>query len=171
MRPARAIGPGKTALAKQATRGIIEMEWFLHISREGRSSVAIQEDIGKIQINDDVIATIASLAAVEVDGIVSITGGSSLAEVWGSKGLKKGISVATDDQSSQATIDLEVNVEYGVDIYKAAHNLQRAVKNAVETMTGLRVRAVNVKIGGIVLGDQPRRVTSVAAAENPEAPK
>src|SRR5688572_12657074 len=122
--------------------------------------MSIQEDFGKIQINDDVIATIASLAAVEVDGIVSISGGSTLAEVWGGKGLKKGVVVTTDQANSYAVIDLEVNVEYGVDVYKAAHQLQRAVKNAIENMTGLRVKAVNVKISGIVLGDKPRRVTS-----------
>ena len=116
--------------------------------------MSVQEDLGKIQINDDVIATISSLAAVEVEGIVSIAGGSSLAEVWGGKGLKKGVSVTTDEAANYVVIDLEVNIEYGVDVYKAAHQLQRAVKNAVENMTGLTVKAVNVKISGIVLGGE-----------------
>jgi uncharacterized alkaline shock family protein YloU len=124
--------------------------------------MSVQEDLGRIQINDDVIATISSLAAVEVEGIVSIAGGSSLAEVWGSKGLKKGVSVTTDEAANYAVIDLEVNVEYGVDVYKAAHQLQRAVKNAVENMTGLNVKAVNVKISGIVLGEKPRRGANAA---------
>jgi uncharacterized alkaline shock family protein YloU len=124
------------------------------------------EDLGKIQINDEVIATIGSLAAVEVEGIVSIAGGSTLAEVWGSKGLKKGITVTTDEANNFAVIDLEVNVEYGVDVYKAAHQLQRSVKNAVEGMTGLRIKAVNVRISGIVLGEKPKRVTSARAPQN-----
>src|SRR5690554_5826197 len=103
-----------------------------------------QEDLGRIQINEDVIATIASIAAVEVDGIAGVAGGSSLAEVWGGKGFKKGISVTTSEEDHHALIELEVNVEYGVDVYKAAHQLQRAVKNAVESMTGLSVKEVNV---------------------------
>lgn len=117
----------------------------------------VQEELGRIEIADDVITTIASLAAVEVEGIASIAGGSSLADVWSNKGFKKGITVTTDEHNSQASIELEVNVEYGVDVYQAATNLQRAVKNAVEGMTGLRVKSVNVKISGIVLGAAPRR--------------
>jgi len=131
--------------------------------------MTVQEDLGKIQINDDVIETIASLAAVEVDGIINIAGGSSLAEVWGSKGLRKGVSVTTDEANSYAVIDLEVNVEYGVDVYRAAHQLQRAVQNAVETMTGLRVKAVNVRISGIMLGEQPRSIADLRQPENIEA--
>ncbi|HOE97588.1 MAG TPA: Asp23/Gls24 family envelope stress response protein [Candidatus Sumerlaeota bacterium] len=131
--------------------------------------MSVQEDLGRIQINNDVIATIASLAAVEVDGIVSVAGGSSLAEVWGSKGMKKGITVTTDEATGNATIDLEVNVEYGVDVYKAAHQLQRSVKNAVESMTGLHVDAVNVSISSIVLGERPRRPAALPAREAPSA--
>ena len=115
-----------------------------------------QDDLGKIQINDEVIVTIASLAAVEVDGIVNIAGGSSLAEVWGSKSHRKGVSVTTDDANHWATIDVEVNVEYGADVYKAARQVQLQVKNAVERMTGLHVRGVNVRISGIVMSEKPR---------------
>jgi uncharacterized alkaline shock family protein YloU len=118
--------------------------------------MSVQEELGRIQVNDDVIATIASLAAVEVEGIVSIAGGSSLAEVWGSKGMKKGISVVTDEANNFAVIDMDVQVQYGIEVYKAAHQLQRTVKNAVENMTGLRVKEVNVRISNIVLGDRPR---------------
>ncbi len=56
-----------------------------------------------------------------------------------------------------------MNIEYGIDIYKAAHQLQKTVKNAVETMTGLVVNRVNVSIPGIILGEHPRR----ASAANP----
>ena len=107
-----------------------------------------QEQLGTIQINPDVIATIALMAAKEVEGI--ITGGSSLHDFINPR--KKGIEVVTDDDNNFAVIDLEVNVEYGIDVYKASHQLQRAIKNAVENMTGKPVRAVNVKIKGIVEG-------------------
>lgn len=117
--------------------------------------MSVQEDLGDIKINNEVVGTIASLAAIEVEGIVSLAGRYSLAEMWGRKDLDKGISVAITE--NQAEIGVEVNVEYGIDIYKAAHQLQLAVKNAVEGMTGLVVSRVNVSIRGIVLGDQPRR--------------
>jgi uncharacterized alkaline shock family protein YloU len=58
-----------------------------------------------------------------------------------------------------------------VDIYKAAHQLQQAVKNAVEGMTGLKVEKVDVTVRGIVMGEHPRRaagptkVKSIGEAE------
>jgi uncharacterized alkaline shock family protein YloU len=121
----------------------------------------MQEDLGDIKINNKVIGTIASLAAVEVEGIVSLAGKGSPAEIWGRKDLDKGIQVTVEDNTAE--ISIEVNVEYGIDIYKAAHQLQKTVKNAVETMTGLVVKRVNVSIPGIILGEHPRR----ANAANP----
>lgn len=118
--------------------------------------MSLQEDLGKIKINNQVVGKIASLAAYEVEGIVSLTGKTSLAEMWGRKDLDKDVSVEIKEDI-YAEIGIEVNVEYGVDIYKAAHQLQTAIKNAVESMTGLTVRRVDVTIKGIVLGDQPRR--------------
>ena len=57
----------------------------------------LHEDIGDIKINNEVVGTIASLAAVEVDGVVSLAGRHSLAEMWGRKDLDKGISVEIQD--------------------------------------------------------------------------
>lgn len=114
------------------------------------------EDLGSIKINNEVVAKIASLAAIEVEGIVPLSGKASLVEAWNRpKDLEKGVAVEIRDNTSE--ISLEVDVEYGIDIYKTAHQLQTAVKNAVESMTGLVVSRVNVSIRGIVLGDQPRR--------------
>ena len=127
----------------------------MELLRERNGTMPIQEDLGEIKINNEVVGTIASLAAIEVDGIVSLAGKYSLAEMWGRKDLDKGMAVEIKENSAE--IDIEVNVEYGVDIYKAAHQLQLAVKNAVESMTGLPVTRVGVSIRGIVLGDQPRR--------------
>ena len=117
--------------------------------------MTVHEDLGDIKINNEAVGTVASLAAVEVDGIVTLAGKYSLAEMWGRKDLDKGIHVELKDNT--VTISAEVNVEYGIDIYKAAHQLQLAIKNAVESMTGLIVNRVDVSIRGIVLGDQPRR--------------
>ena len=125
----------------------------------------VQEGLGHIEINNDVVRKIASLAAIEVDGIVSLAGKHSLAGVWGRKDMDKGISVQNDAESGEAEIKAEVNVEYGIDIYKAAHQLQLAIKNAVEGMTGLTVTRVSVTIQDIVLGDQPRRPGEIRSAE------
>lgn len=114
-----------------------------------------QEDLGDIKINNEVVSKIASLAVDEVEGMISLTGRTSLAEMWGRKDQDKGFRVEIEDNS--VTIHAEVNVEYGIDIYKGAHQLQVAIKNAVETMTGLIVSRVNVSIREIVPGEQPIR--------------
>jgi uncharacterized alkaline shock family protein YloU len=123
----------------------------------------MQEDLGDIKINNKVIATITSLAAVEVDGIVGLAGKGSPSELFGRKDMEKGVQVVVEDNSAE--ISIEVNVEYGVDIYKAAHQLQKAIKNAVERMTGLVVRRVNVSIPGIIVGEQPRRSSANPSPE------
>ncbi len=127
--------------------------------------MTVQEDLGEIKINNEVVGKIAALAAVDVDGVVSLSGKYSLAEMWGRKDLDKGIAVEIDDNEPKVDIKIEVNVEYGVDIYKAAHQLQLAVKNAVEGMTGLKVTQVDVRVRDIVLGEQPRRPGSTMTPE------
>lgn len=121
---------------------------------------SLDEGLGDIKINNEVVSTVASLAAVEVDGVVSLAGKTSLAEMWGQKDLTKGVTVEIGKDNA-AVVHIEANVEYGAEIYKCAHQVQRSVKDAVERMTGLRVTRVNVTIRGIVMGDDPRRPRAV----------
>ena len=69
----------------------------------------VQEGLGHIEINNDVVRKIASLAAIEVDGIVSLAGKHSLAGVWGRKDMDKGIIVQTAPGSGGAENKAEAN--------------------------------------------------------------
>jgi uncharacterized alkaline shock family protein YloU len=71
----------------------------------------------------------------------------SLVKLFGKKNLAKGVKVEVEE--GEVTLELEVAVEYGVSIKKAAEEVQQKVVNAVETMTGLKVVAVNVNVGAI----------------------
>jgi len=57
---------------------------------------------------------------------------------------------------SRVSVSVDVNVEYGVNIYDACHRLQRKVKDSVEQMTGLVVDQVNVSVRGIVVASEPK---------------
>ncbi|MEQ8200960.1 MAG: Asp23/Gls24 family envelope stress response protein [Syntrophomonadaceae bacterium] len=106
----------------------------------------IPNDLGVIRIADEVVSTVAGLAAVEVEGVANMSGGwgTDLVEKLGRKNLGKGIKVeSTGDQTS---IDIFIVIEFGYAIPKVAENVQREVKQAVETMTGLTVTAVNVHV-------------------------
>ena len=93
-----------------------------------------------IQIADDVVAVIAGKAVSEVNGVASMAGGfaGGISEVLsGKKNLSKGIKVEVGEK--EATIDVNIIVEYGVRIPDVAFEIQSRVKKAVEEMTGLKV--------------------------------
>jgi len=104
---------------------------------------------GSVKIASDVVATIAGLAAAEVDGIAGMSGGvvGGIAEMLGRKNLTKGVKV--DVQEPNTTVDIYIIVEYGVSIAAVAQNVQAAVKSSVETMTGLNCTAVNIHVQGV----------------------
>ena len=107
-------------------------------------------DNGKIIFADDVIATIAALAAADVQGVASMSGGvvEGLTEMLGKKNLTKGVKVEVGTE--EAAVDISVNVRYGFAIQEVCQNLQNAIKNAIETMTGLRVVEFNVYVQSVV---------------------
>jgi len=106
-------------------------------------------DYGSVHIADEVIAIIAGLAATEIEGVKSMTGGfgGGLVELLGKKNLSKGVKVEVGEK--EAKIDLYLVIEYGAVIHAVATKVQENVKKAVEGMTGLKVVEVNVFITGI----------------------
>ena len=105
--------------------------------------------MGTVKIANDVVATIAGLAAADVEGIAGMSGGFSggIAEMLGRKNLTKGVKVEVGTETT--TIEIFCIVEYGVSIPKVAADVQTKVKNAVETMTGLVASAINIHVQGI----------------------
>lgn len=107
---------------------------------------------GSINISNDVVSIVASLAASSVKGVSgmvsSISGG--IAELLGKKNMSKGVKVSVSDKD--VTLDLSIIVEYGAKIPDVAWEIQEKVKSEVEAMTGLTVVAVNVSVEGVVEG-------------------
>ncbi|HSL93644.1 MAG TPA: Asp23/Gls24 family envelope stress response protein [Bacillota bacterium] len=105
-------------------------------------------DTGTLHIADDVVGVIAGLAASEVRGVSSATGGSLVNRLGGGKkSLSKGVKVTVGEQ--EASIDMHIVVEYGMVIPEVAHQVQEKVKRAVESMTGLEVVEVNVFVQNV----------------------
>lgn len=103
---------------------------------------------GQIQIADEVIGVIAVTAAMEVDGVADGGGSKSFVEFFGKKGQTKCVKVVKDE--NEAVLDMEIIVNFGTKVQVVAEEVQKKVKNAVETMTGLHVAVVNVSVAGIV---------------------
>lgn len=108
-------------------------------------------DLGAIRIADEVVAVIAGIAAADTPGIASMSGGitEGLANRLMGKNIRKGVKVEVGEE--EASIQLKVIVEYGTKIDDVCRTLQHNVKDAVESMTGLRVVEVNVLVEGVEL--------------------
>ncbi len=111
----------------------------------------IPNDLGVIRIADEVVSTVAGLAASEVEGVAAMSGGwgTDLVEKLGKKNFGKGIKVEViEDKTS---IDIFLVIKYGYPIPQVAENVQKEVRVAVETMTGLTVNAVNVHVVSVAM--------------------
>lgn len=110
-----------------------------------------ENKIGTISIADDVVASIAGIAALEVKGVSKLNGNitKELAGKLGKKNLAGGVKV--DIANGIVAVDLSVEMEYGNSIKKVSEEIQSKVKQSVENMTGLKVSVVNVVVAGIKL--------------------
>ena len=106
-------------------------------------------NIGEVMIADDVIATIAGLAATEVEGVAAMQGNitKELVGKLGMKNLTKGIRISLDENG--VSVDLSVMMRYGYSIPKTCKAIQEKVKAAIENMVGLSVEVINVHIVGV----------------------
>ena len=107
------------------------------------------DDFGTVKIADDVVASIAGIAATEVEGVVSMAGniGNELKSKMGVKNLSKGVKVEVIGKSVKA--DIALIVEYGYSIPAISQKVQEKVKSTIENMTGLTVTDVNIRIAGV----------------------
>lgn len=118
---------------------------------ENRNTYVLQDDenIGSVKIADDVVASIASLATREVEGVSAMAGnvtGELMSRV-GIRNMQKGVKV--DILGGNVTVDLAVTVEFGYNIPATCQKVQSKVKAAIENMTGLTVTDVNIRIAGV----------------------
>jgi uncharacterized alkaline shock family protein YloU len=107
------------------------------------------DNVGEVQIADEVVATIAGLAATEVEGVASMSGNitNELVSKLGMKNLSKGVKIEVNSET--VTVDLVLSLKYGYSIPKTSKLVQEKVKSAIENMTGLTVSVVNIRIAGV----------------------
>lgn len=104
---------------------------------------------GSLQISTDVLAKIARLAALEVDGVAQVTAGSSqnVRGLLGRTGLRKAVSVTLDD--GVASVAVHLTTRYGHKIMPLCESVQENVKQTIQNMTGITVSRVDVLVVGL----------------------
>jgi uncharacterized alkaline shock family protein YloU len=109
-------------------------------------------DLGTIRIHKNVIASIASIAAVEIAGVKRIGGDlkSGLYELMGKKSLA---SVKVEiDRNEEVRLEIPLIIKYGFNIPDISNRVQESVRNALEKMTNLSIKDINVNVQGIERG-------------------
>lgn len=105
---------------------------------------------GQINIAEEVIASIASIAASEVEGLADVKQGA-IAEIVGIFGGKqKGVDVRLNE-NGQVHVNLKVTVAYGHPIHEVARRIQQKVTEDIRSMTGLEVEGVNIYVKDLKL--------------------
>ena len=126
------------------------------MSKDERNTYTIQADesLGEVKIAEEVVAMIAGLAAMEVEGVASMAGNATreLISKLGMKSLSKGVKV--DVLEGVVTVSLSLNLKYGYSIKEITTKVQEKVKAAIENMTGLEVADVNIRVAGVEVPEE-----------------
>lgn len=111
-------------------------------------------ELGTISIHKNVISSIASIAASEIEGVkeVGLKPKIGLLELIG-KINKRACGIKVDfDKNNEVSLIIPLVVKYGYNVPEIANKVQENITSALEKMTNLSVRDVNINIRGIERG-------------------
>ncbi len=123
----------------------------------GRPAGPLSTEAGRITVAEGVVQKVAGMACREVSGVYAMGSGTSRVfgaireRIPGSNGPSVSQGVDVEVGESEAAVDVDIVVEYGARIADVGAAIQRNVKLAVESMTGLRVVEVNVTVDDVHL--------------------
>ena len=114
-----------------------------------REYISYPDEMGTINIADEVLAVVAASAAMEVEGVSSLAANLStdIAELMGKKVYSKGVRLTV--ANGEVTVDISILIQYGYAIPEVAKKVQEAVMTAVSSTSGMEVSRVNIQVAGI----------------------
>jgi len=108
-----------------------------------------QTDLGAIKIHKKVIASIASIAAADIEGVRRV-GGSFKSGVLEFIGKKPATAIdVLIDNNEEVSVEVPIVIKYGFNIPETANKAQENIYKAIEKMTNLTVKNINIKVQGI----------------------
>ncbi|MDR0381639.1 MAG: Asp23/Gls24 family envelope stress response protein [Oscillospiraceae bacterium] len=131
---------------------------------EKSENIIHTDENGTIHISEDVVASIAALAATEVEGVASLSTGT---EWLGRKNLTRGVKITLEER--RATLTVSLSVRYGFPVQTVARQVQEKVREAVESMTGLVVAGVDVNVSGVSFDKSKESKAPKTAGRTPKA--
>ena len=127
-----------------------------------------ESDQGSIRISEDVVASIAALAASETDGVSGLYSSVTrdIVSFLSKKNLSKGVRVELGEGDT-VKVEISFRALFGHNICEVAKQVQDNVKSQIESMTGLHVVEINVHVGGVTFA--PAAEEKVAEPEEKAA--
>ena len=119
---------------------------------ESKQYITQNQENGTVQISEDVIISIVTVAVGETEGVAGFSAGlgSDIAEILGRKNWGKGVKL-TITEDDRLFIECNIVATYGYAVVNVAKAVQENVTSAVESMTGIQVTEVNVNVCGITV--------------------
>ena len=116
-----------------------------------------EQELGKITVSKEVVAVIASLETIKIRGVVGITSGhrGKSPNILSRKDVAKGVEVWMNP--GEAAITIPIITAYEVGIFKVAEEVQRRVKDAICSMTGLKILKIDVNVQGIKFKEETKK--------------
>ena len=110
-------------------------------------------ELGNIRIADDVVKTIAAKAAIDVEGVYKLAGGvvDEVSKMLGKKRPTNGVKVEVGEV--ECSIEVYLVIKYGYKIVEVAEEVQKAILEAVSSLSGLKVVEVNVYVQNVTMED------------------
>lgn len=109
-------------------------------------------DLGALRLHKNAVASIAAIAAIEIEGVKRI-GGDLKSVLLQIIGKKPQFSVKVDfDKNSEVKVEIPLIIKYGFNIPDVAGKVQDSVRGALEKMTNLSIKEININVRGIERG-------------------
>ncbi len=110
-------------------------------------------ELGMIRLHKNVVASISAIAAIEVEGVGRIGGDfkSGFLEFIGIKKLLPAIKVQID-KNEEVRVEIPLVIKYGYNIPEISSRVQESVRTALEKMTNINIRDININVQGIEKG-------------------
>ncbi len=128
----------------------------------------LENPIGNVKIAEEVIASIASITTLSINGVAGMSAGliDGIAGLLSpKKNMSKGRGVKVTLGENDVAVEISIIVDYGCKIPDVAWDVQQTVKKEIETMTGLTVARVDIRIDGASQTKMPKAPDFVEEAE------
>ena len=133
--------------------------------------ISFENEIGKLGVSDDILATIAGMAAVECPGVAGMANRrlqDELADFLGRENPGRGVEVI--HKEDRLILRLFVIIYYGTRIREAARLITEKVTQSIQEWVGVHVDRVEIQVDGVRFPDDLRAKQGKRTAKRPFPP-